>query len=80
MSDPIPIILPELGAGFAEVRVSLWFVRPGEHVEAGDQVVEVQLPGMTFDVCAPVAGRVTTIEKPLAATVAAGDVLGWLST
>jgi len=80
MTQLVPILLPELGSGNAEVRVSLWFVASGEHVDAGDQLLEVQLPGITFDVCSPATGTVTKIEKPLSAVVAAGDVLGWLST
>jgi pyruvate/2-oxoglutarate dehydrogenase complex dihydrolipoamide acyltransferase (E2) component len=80
MSTIIPIVLPDLGSGDVEIRVSLWFVKAGESVDAGDQVVEVQLPGMTFDVCSPASGRMTRIEKPISTRVESGDVLGWLAT
>ena len=45
----------------------------------GEQVVELLLPGMTFDVFAPSAGVLTRIEKPLNATVKTGDILGWIA-
>lgn len=80
MTNAVPIAMPDLGTDGAEIRVSLWFVKMGEQVDAGDQVVEVQLPGMTFDVCAPATGTLTKIDKPLAARVETGDVLGWLTT
>ncbi|MEX2286248.1 MAG: lipoyl domain-containing protein [Planctomycetaceae bacterium] len=77
---PTPIVLPELGAGDAVVSVSSWFVAVGERVEAGDWVVEVQLPGTTFDVSAPIAGVVARKEKLVGATIRTGEVLGWLET
>lgn len=50
----VPILLPELGAAG---RLSLWYVRPGERVSAGDRVAEVLIPGVTVDVPAPASGR-----------------------
>lgn len=53
------IILPELGA--VPVVLSLWFADPGDLVFEGDRLVEVLAGGATFDVPAPVTGRL--IEK-----------------
>ena len=50
-----PIVLPDLGAD--PVRLSVWFVDPGDQVYEGDRVVEVLSNGATFDVSSPVAGR-----------------------
>jgi pyruvate/2-oxoglutarate dehydrogenase complex dihydrolipoamide acyltransferase (E2) component len=50
-----PIILPELGT--APVFLSAWLAQPGEDVCAGDRLVEVLVGGATFDVAAPVSGR-----------------------
>ena len=33
--------------------------------------------GSTFDVPAPVTGRLCRIDKPLDTTVGVGDILGW---
>lgn len=74
----MPIILPDLGAGKSPVTISGWLVDPGDRVEAGDRVVEVLLPGVTFDVPAPAAGVLTRVVAPTDAQVAVGDVLGWI--
>lgn len=71
------IRLPELGTG-ETVRVSCWLVEPGDPVDQGDRVVEVLVPGMTFDVPAPVDGVLTRIDKPPDTAVVSGDVLGWI--
>jgi pyruvate/2-oxoglutarate dehydrogenase complex dihydrolipoamide acyltransferase (E2) component len=75
-----PIVLPELGAGKDELRVSCWLVDLGDAVVAGDRVVEILLDGVTFDVTAERSGTVTRIERPLDSVVHAGDVLGWIET
>ena len=54
-----PIILPDLGSD--SVRLSVWFVDPGDCVYERDRVVEVLSNGATFDVSSPVTGRL--IEK-----------------
>jgi pyruvate dehydrogenase E2 component (dihydrolipoamide acetyltransferase) len=76
----IAVILPELGAGEDELRVSCWLVDLGDVVEAGDRIVEILCDGVTFDVIAEQSGTVNRIEKPLESVVRAGDVLGWIET
>ena len=73
-----PIRLPEIGAGQAALSVSCWLVDTGELVDLGDRVVELVTASSTFDVPAPVAGRLSRIDKPLDADVAVGDILGWI--
>jgi pyruvate/2-oxoglutarate dehydrogenase complex dihydrolipoamide acyltransferase (E2) component len=72
------IIAPDLGSG--DVVVSVWYVKPGETVFAGDRLVELLLGSATFDVPAPAAG--TLIEQCVlpAERVVAGQVLGYLNT
>ncbi|MGE3316361.1 MAG: lipoyl domain-containing protein [Planctomycetaceae bacterium] len=74
-----PIILPDLGSRSSKVRVSCWLADPGDRIEEGDRVVEVLVPGVTFDVSAPTSGTLTKIEKLPDAVVATGDILGWIS-
>ncbi|MFO1019674.1 MAG: biotin/lipoyl-containing protein [Planctomycetales bacterium] len=75
---PTPLLVPELGAGQLPIRVSTWLVDLGDDVLAGDRVVELGLPGMTFDVSSPASGRLVRIEKYSDAAVHTGDCLGWL--
>ena len=73
-----PIVLPDLGAVGESIRVSAWLVNEGDTIEFGDRVVEVLVPGMTFDVSAPTAGVLARIEQPVDSVIAAGDILGWI--
>ena len=72
-----PVVLPDLGTE-TEIRISSWLNDLGDHVEAGDRIVEVLMRGITFDVSASVAGVLTGIVKPLDSVVRAGDTLGWI--
>jgi pyruvate/2-oxoglutarate dehydrogenase complex dihydrolipoamide acyltransferase (E2) component len=69
------VVLPDLG-GLSEPVLSIWFVEPGEHVFAGDKLVEVLLAGATFDVAAPVSGRLTSKLAWPSERLHAGQVLG----
>lgn len=71
---PTPIILPELGA--EAVRLSVWFVDPGDRVYEGDRVVEVLSNGATFDVLSPVTGRFVEKKAHSDDPLVSGQVLG----
>jgi pyruvate/2-oxoglutarate dehydrogenase complex dihydrolipoamide acyltransferase (E2) component len=73
-----PIVLPDLGVGAIALTVTGWLVDVGDRVEAGDRLLEVLLPGITFDLPAPVSGTLTQIVKSTDAPIAAGDILGWI--
>jgi pyruvate/2-oxoglutarate dehydrogenase complex dihydrolipoamide acyltransferase (E2) component len=74
----IPVILPELGAGDEEMRVSCWLVDLGDEIGEGDRIVEILIDGVTFDLAAEQSGTLTRIEKPLDSVVRTGDTLGWI--
>ncbi len=69
-----PVILPDLGA--APVHVSAWFAGPGEHVLEGDRLVEVLVPGATFDVAAPASGTLRECFALPRDAIVPGQVLG----
>jgi pyruvate/2-oxoglutarate dehydrogenase complex dihydrolipoamide acyltransferase (E2) component len=71
-----PIIMPELGA--APVLLSAWFARIGEDVSAGDRLVEVLVGGATFDVAAPVSGRLSEKLAFADDALAPGQILGFV--
>lgn len=70
------ILMPDIGPGCWRVEVCSWLADVGEIVREGDRLVEVSLPGITFDVNAPADGRLVAIEKSIGAEVQKGDVLG----
>jgi pyruvate/2-oxoglutarate dehydrogenase complex dihydrolipoamide acyltransferase (E2) component len=68
------VTLPELGAGL--VVLSVWFAEPGELVYEGDRLVEVLVEGATFDVSAPVTGRLLERRALANDAVRPGQILG----
>ena len=67
-----PVIAPDLGA---TARLSGWLVEIGERVHAGDRLVELLLPGLTYDVPAPATGQLVQTAIT-AGDVRPGDHLG----
>lgn len=72
------ITVPDIGAGPLRVRVCSWLAELGETVHEGDRIVELSLPGMTFDINSPADGQLISIDKTLGSEVHPGDVLGKL--
>jgi pyruvate/2-oxoglutarate dehydrogenase complex dihydrolipoamide acyltransferase (E2) component len=70
------IVLPDVGA--APVVLSAWLADAGEEVYEGDRLVEVLVNGATFDVPAPVSGRL--VEKAVYPDqpIIVGQVLGYV--
>lgn len=75
MSERCDVVAPDLGAS-EPVRVSGWLVEPGETVREGDRLVELLLPGVTYDVSSPVTGRLVGVVAGMNAAVQPGDLLG----
>lgn len=55
------VILPELGEGIEKATITYWYVNEGEHVEEGDNLVEVSTEKAVFNVPAPCSGIVSQI-------------------
>jgi pyruvate/2-oxoglutarate dehydrogenase complex dihydrolipoamide acyltransferase (E2) component len=71
------VILPDLGTGpDVPIVVSHWFAARGEEVWEGDRLVEVLAGPATFDVPAPVSGRLAEIRGREDDRVKPGAVLG----
>lgn len=71
------VILPDLGTGpDVPIIVSHWFAARGEEVWEGDRLVEVLVGPATFDVPAPVSGRLAEIRGHEDDRVTPGIVLG----
>lgn len=75
----IPIVVPHVGTGHETIRVSAWLVDVGQTVIAGDNIVEILIPGITFDVSVAETGELVEITQPVDAIVQPGMTLGWIS-
>jgi pyruvate/2-oxoglutarate dehydrogenase complex dihydrolipoamide acyltransferase (E2) component len=74
----IPIIMPQLGESIAEAMVTGFLVKPGEKVEADQDVLEVETNKATMNVSSPCAGRVDKLLVNLNESYPVGAVLGYL--
>lgn len=79
MSDVHQVFTPDLGSS-EPVRVSGWLVEVGETVRIGDRLVELLMPGVTYDVAAPATGRLMEMNAAAGVSVRPGDVLGAIET
>jgi pyruvate dehydrogenase E2 component (dihydrolipoamide acetyltransferase) len=52
-----PVEVPKLGNSVEECIIGRWLKHPGDAVAAGDAVVEIETDKTTFEVTAPVAGK-----------------------
>ena len=70
------IILPELGDGIIKATVACWHAKPGDYINAGDDIVEVVTDKATFNIEAPCAGKLKTIDVAEGKDGLVGGVLG----
>jgi pyruvate/2-oxoglutarate dehydrogenase complex dihydrolipoamide acyltransferase (E2) component len=71
-----PIVVPNVG--YPAPTMSVWYVRPGERISAGDRIVELLLGAATFDVPSPCTGYFVEKTAWPPDRVAVGDVVGWI--
>lgn len=72
----ISIIMPQLGESIAEAAIINFLVKPGDHVEGGQDLIEVETNKATMTVTAPCGGRIEKFSAQLNESYAVGDVLG----
>lgn len=68
------IIVPALGAEL--LQLSVWYADSGEFVFEGDRLVELLTTGATFDVAAPITGRLVEKRALPRDRLRPGQVLG----
>jgi len=74
------VTLPELGVGSdITIIISHWFAARGAEVAEGERLVEIRVGPATFDVPAPVSGRLTEIRVQEDDQVRPGAVLGFVA-
>src|SRR5262245_19558632 len=74
----IPIIMPQLGESIAEATIVSFLVKPGESVQADQDVIEVETNKATMNVTAPGSGSIKNFTIQLSESYPVGAVLGYL--
>jgi len=76
----IPIIMPQLGESIAEARIVQFLVKPGDLVEADQDLIEVETDKATMTVASPCQGRVEKFSAQPEESYAVGAALGQIET
>jgi pyruvate/2-oxoglutarate dehydrogenase complex dihydrolipoamide acyltransferase (E2) component len=72
----ISIIMPQLGESIAEAAIINFLVKPGDAVQSGQDIIEVETNKASMTVTSPCAGRIEKITAQLNESYAVGAVLG----
>lgn len=67
------VTLPDLGC--PQPRLSVWYVRVGDSVLAGERLVEILVDGATIDISAPESGRLRECHARIDQVLAPGQLL-----
>lgn len=76
----IPIIMPQLGESIAEATIIRLLVKPGDEVEADQDIFEVETNKATMNVSSPCPGRIEKLLVKLNESYVVGAVLGYIET
>jgi pyruvate/2-oxoglutarate dehydrogenase complex dihydrolipoamide acyltransferase (E2) component len=72
----IPIIMPQLGESIAEAAIVNFLVKPGDTVEADQDLIEVETDKATMTVASPCKGKIEKFIARLNESYAVGEILG----
>jgi len=72
----VPIIMPQLGESIAEATIVSYLVKPGDPVEADQDIIEVETNKATMNVVSPARGQLGMFTAQLNESYPVGAVLG----
>ena len=73
--DATEVVMPQLGESIVEATLARWRIAPGEHVDRGQIVAEVETDKATNEIPAPAAGVIGELVVPEGVTVKIGTVI-----
>ncbi len=76
----VPIIMPQLGESIAEARIVQFLLKPGDNVEADQDLIEVETDKATMTVASPCKGRIEKFSAKADESYAVGATLGQIET
>ena len=77
MSDPVPIVVPQLGV-VGSIVVVEWLKSNGSSVSAGDIVVMIDTDKAQMELTAPATGTLEIVVPASDDTVLVGSILGYI--
>ena len=76
MPEPVPIVLPKAGMKMVEATVVAWHKSPGDRVEVGEPIVQVETDKVDLEVEAPAAGVLSRVLVDVDEDAEVGATLG----
>ncbi|MFI3137267.1 MAG: 2-oxoglutarate dehydrogenase complex dihydrolipoyllysine-residue succinyltransferase [Methylococcaceae bacterium] len=76
----IEVLVPNLPESVSDATLVNWHKAPGEQVNKGDNLVDLETDKVILEVPAPASGILNSILKPDGSLVIAGDVLAIIDT
>jgi pyruvate dehydrogenase E2 component (dihydrolipoamide acetyltransferase) len=74
----IAIEMPSAGYDMEQGRVVGWLKRPGDLIERGEAIAEIETEKTTIEIEALASGTLVEIVADAGAEVAVGEPIGWL--
>jgi len=76
----IDVTVPELAESVTEAIVGDWLKQPGEYVEEGEQLVDVETDKVILEITAPETGELTSISKHKNEHVQSNEIIAVINT
>jgi len=79
----VPLIaqeIPKVGLVMEEVKIVRWFKNVGDHVAAGEPLLEVETEKSVVEIEAAATGRLTQILVPVDSRAIVGDRVAWIES
>jgi pyruvate/2-oxoglutarate dehydrogenase complex dihydrolipoamide acyltransferase (E2) component len=74
----IPVTMPQLGESIAEARIVNFLTKPGDVVEADQDLIEVETDKATMTVTSPCSGKIENFSAKPDVSYTVGAVLGYI--
>lgn len=75
----VEIKVPAVGESITEVFIGEWYIGEGSFADADANVVGLETDKATFDVPAPVSGKISRVLKDAGETAEVGEVIGYMT-
>ena len=76
----VEITMPNLGYDMTEGKIVSWLKQPGESVQRGEVIAEIETDKTTVEMEATAAGTLAELVEHEGSVVAVGAVIGYLES
>ncbi len=76
----VDVTIPELAESVSEAIIGDWLKKPGEFVEEGEQLVDVETDKLILEITAPESGELASITKHKNEHVQSNDIIAVINT